>query len=56
MLTCQDLANCIESLQPEALPRDVASWWKDRARLEAAAEGATIAHAREVDGRIVYEL
>lgn len=24
MLTCQELANCIESLQPEALPRDVA--------------------------------
>jgi hypothetical protein len=24
MLTCQDLANCIENLQPDALPRDVA--------------------------------
>lgn len=39
-----------------ALPREVASWWKDRAKLEADAEGATVAHAREVDGQIVYEL
>jgi hypothetical protein len=38
------------------LPRDVASWWKDREKLQADADGATIAHAREVDGRIVYEL
>ena len=38
-----------------ALPREVASWWKDRAKLEGDAEGATVAHAREVDGRIVYE-
>ena len=39
-----------------ALPRDVASWWKDRSKLGADAEGATVAHAREVDGRIVYEI
>ena len=39
-----------------ALPRDVASWWKDRAKLEADANGATLAHAREVDGRVVYEI
>ena len=39
-----------------ALPRDVASWWKDRAKLEADAEGATVAHAREVDSRIVYDI
>jgi hypothetical protein len=39
-----------------ALPRDVASWWRDRAKLEGDADGATIAHAREVDGRIVYEI
>ena len=32
MLTCQDLANCIENLQPDALPRDVA---RLRARHEA---------------------
>jgi hypothetical protein len=38
-----------------ALPRDVASWWKDRAALEGDADGATVAHAREVDGRVVYE-
>jgi peptidoglycan/xylan/chitin deacetylase (PgdA/CDA1 family) len=39
-----------------ALPRDVASWWKDRERLQGDAEGATVAHAREVDGRIVYDV
>ncbi len=38
-----------------ALPREVASWWKDRAKLGADAEGATVAHARAVDGRIVYD-
>ena len=46
-----------------ALPREVASWWKDRARMQVdggavvGANGwdATVAHAREVDGQIVYE-
>ena len=39
-----------------ALPRDVASWWKDRAKLQGDADGATVAHARDVAGRIVYEI
>lgn len=39
-----------------ALPRDVASWWRDREKLQADADGATIAHAREVDGRVVYDI
>jgi hypothetical protein len=46
-----------------ALPRDVASWWKDRARMavdggEVVGAGdwdATVARAREVEGRIVYD-
>ena len=48
-----------------ALPRDVASWWKDRALMSVdpdaltvtggEAWNATVAHAREADGRIVYE-
>jgi hypothetical protein len=47
-----------------ALPREVASWWKDRARMQveggavAGSNGwdATVAHAREVGGRIVYDV
>ena len=47
-----------------AVPRDVASWWKDRARMEVDGDevtdtgdwDATVAHAREVDGQIVYEI
>ena len=39
-----------------ALPRDVASWWKERARLQGDADRATVAYAREVDGRVVYEI
>jgi len=39
-----------------ALPRDVASWWKDRAKLHGDAEGASVAHAREANGRIVYDI
>jgi hypothetical protein len=48
-----------------ALPRDVASWWKDRAQMDAS-DGfgvtgannwdATVAHAREDGDRIVYEI
>ena len=48
------------------LPRDVASWWKDRARMQAEADGdgvigangwdATVAYAREVGDRIVYSV
>ena len=49
-----------------ALPRDVASWWKDRAQMEADPDGvnvtgagdwdATVAHAREAGDRVVYEI
>jgi hypothetical protein len=49
-----------------ALPRDVASWWKDRATMEADPDGvgvagadgwdATVAHAREAGGAIVYDV
>ena len=47
-----------------ALPRDVASWWKDRARMETSGDGvtgagdwdATVAQAREVGDRIVYAI
>ena len=48
-----------------ALPRDVASWWKDRARMSVDAGGdevtgagdwdATVAHARQVGDEIVYD-
>jgi hypothetical protein len=47
-----------------ALPRDVASWWKDRAKMEADPDvdhvigagdwDATVAHARAVGDRVVY--
>jgi len=49
-----------------ALPRDVASWWKDRARMTADPDGggvtggdgwdATVAHAREAGDRVVYSV
>jgi hypothetical protein len=47
-----------------ALPREVASWWKDRAGMETDGVSvtgaddwdATVAHAREDGDRIVYEL
>lgn len=47
-----------------ALPRDAASWWKDRASMETDGVGvtgagdwdATVAHAREDGDRIVYEI
>ncbi len=47
-----------------ALPRDVASWWKDRAGMQADGAvvtgagdwDATVAHAREDAGRIVYDV
>jgi hypothetical protein len=48
-----------------ALPRDVASWWKDRAKMDTSdgagvtgANGwdATVAHAREAGDRIVYDI
>jgi hypothetical protein len=47
-----------------ALPRDVASWWKDRARMEtdgitvsgAGEWDATVAHAREAGDRVVYDI
>ena len=47
-----------------ALPREVASWWKDRAQMETdglAVTGAddwdaTVAHAREAGDRVVYDV
>ena len=47
-----------------ALPREVASWWKDRASMEtdgasltgAAGWHATVAHAREDGDRVVYDV
>ena len=47
-----------------ALPREVASWWKDRAGMETDGVGvtgaddwdATVAHAREDGDRVVYDI
>jgi hypothetical protein len=49
-----------------ALPRDVASWWKDRAKMQADPDGlsvagangwdATVAHARAAGDQIVYDV
>ena len=47
-----------------ALPREVASWWKDRATMDTNGVGvngagdwdATVAHARADGDRIVYDI
>ena len=48
------------------LPRDVASWWKDREQMSVDSDGltviggeawdATVTHARAADGQIVYDI